>query len=121
MNNNLVFKITKFIAPICLIVIGIMALVFKNSKPIILGYVFGTLISILSLALISSSANKTVAMQSSKAQKYAFFGYFTRLIIYIIILTISHKAEYLNIFSAFIGLNMVKIAIITMTFLKKIN
>lgn len=119
MNNDLVFKITKFIAPISLITIGLMALVFKNSKSIILGFVFGTIISILSLALISRSADKTVSMPSSKAKKYAFFGYFTRLLIYSIILVISHKAEYLNIFSAFIGLNMVKIAIFTMTLLKK--
>lgn len=120
MINNVVIKITKFLASISLIVIGIMALIIKDSKPIILGYIFGALVSILSLALISSSADRIVAMKSSKAQRYAFLGYFTRLLIYIIVLIISYKAEYLNIFSAFIGLNMVKITIILMTFLKKI-
>ena len=119
MNNPLVLKIAKIAALISIIVIGLMALIFKNFKPIILGYVFGTLVSILTLALISDSANRIVSMQSSKAKKHAFVGYFTRLLIYVIVLIISHKAEYLNIFSAFLGLNMVKIVIFTATFLNK--
>jgi hypothetical protein len=118
MKNAIVLKIAKIAAPISLVAIGIMALIFKNPKPIILGFVFGTLVSILSLALISDSTTKILSMRSSKAKVHTSIGYFTRLLIYSIVLVISYKAEYLNIFSAYMGLNMVKITIFIMAFLK---
>lgn len=119
MNNGLILKISKMVAICSIFIIVGMSLIFKDSGPIILGYVFGTLISILSLLLINNSVNKAVVMEPSKAQKHTRLDYFIRCFIYFMVLVISHAANYLNLFSAFLGLNMVKIAIYIMAFFDK--
>ncbi len=119
MNNDLVFKIVRRTAIFSLLIIGVMAFVFKESKPIILGYVFGTLISILAFKLLDNTINKSVKMTPAKASGYATLQYFIRYFIYAIVLVVAAIADYLNFPAAVLGLLMVKIVILTSTIFDK--
>lgn len=112
MNNDLVFKIVKRTAIISLFIIGIMAFMFKEPKPIILGYIFGTVISILGFKLLHNTINKAVEMTPGRASSYSMVHYFLRYIIYFIVLGVAAIANYLNFPSTLLGLLMVKIIIL---------
>ncbi|CAK7049339.1 ATP synthase subunit I [Tissierella carlieri] len=112
MNNDLVFKITKRVSIISLLIIGSIAFIFKNSKPIILGYVFGAIISILGFKLLHNTINKAVEMSPGKAAAYSTVHYMLRYLIYFIVLLIAALADYLNFPAAILGLLMVKIVIL---------
>jgi hypothetical protein len=111
MNKDLVFKVAKVVIVCSIFVMGFMVFLFNAPNPIILGYIFGTSINILSFYLINDSANKLVRMEPARAKSRAQFNYLFRFFIYFIVLVVSAVADYLNIFGTFIGLNMVKIAI----------
>lgn len=108
MNKDLIFKISKIVVICSLILLGCIALLFKNPKPIILGYIFGVSINILSFHLMNVSINKSVTMEPTRAMKYSYFNYLIRISMYFFVLFISAVANYLNIFAAFLGLTMVK-------------
>jgi hypothetical protein len=86
---------------------------FTNPKPIILGYIFGTLISMLGFKLLNNTINKAVLMVPSKASAYSTLHYILRYFIYFIVLTVSMLADYLNFPATLVGLLAVKIVIIT--------
>ena len=112
MNNALVFKLTKRIAIISLFIIGISAFIFKESMPIIQGYIFGTLISILGFKLLENTINKSVEMTPSRASGYSMAHYMLRYIIYGVVLSVAALADYLNFPATLLGLMMVKIMIL---------
>lgn len=112
MNNDLVFKLAKRTAIVSLFIIGIMAFMFKEPKPIILGYIFGTVISILGFKLLHNTINKAVEMTPGRASSYSMVHYFLRYIIYFIVLGVAAIANYLNFPSTLLGLLMVKIIIL---------
>lgn len=119
MNNDLVFKVVRRTAIFSLLVIGVIAFVFKEPKPIVLGYVFGTLISILAFKLLDNTINKSVKMPPAKASSYATLHYFIRYFIYAIVLGVAALANYLNFPAAVLGLLMVKVVILTSTIFDK--
>ena len=112
MNNDLVFKLSKRTAIISLFIIGIMAFVFKEPMPIIQGYIFGTIISILGLKLLHNTINKAVEMTPARASAYSMTHYFLRYFIYAIVLAVSAMADYLNFPATLLGLLMIKIMIL---------
>lgn len=112
MNNDLVFKILKRTTILSFFVIGFSMFLFKNPKPIMLGYIFGTLISMLGFKLLNDTINKAVLMKPSRASRYSTLHYILRYFIYLIVLTISILADYLNFPATFAGLLTVKIVII---------
>lgn len=119
MNKELIFKILKVVIILSFFIIGFSFFLFSNPKPIILGYIFGVLINILSLFLINVSAYRLVRMSPKKAKFRASFNYFLRLFIYFLVLFISIKADYLNYLATFVGLIMVKNAIFILNFIDK--
>lgn len=119
MNKDLLFKISRSVVLLSLFIIGLMALLFKESKALIMGYIFGALMSILSLYLINDSINRFVAMEPAIAARKARKGYFIRFVIYAAVLIISALADYLNIFTALLGLTMVKNCILLLNFIDK--
>lgn len=112
MNNDLVWKVVKRIAIVSLFLIGIMIFAFKEPKPIILGYAFGTTISILGFKLLHNTINKAVIMSPGKASGYSTVHYIARYIIYFLVLGISALADYLNFPATVLGLMMSKFVII---------
>lgn len=119
MNKDLVYKVSKGVLVLSFFVVGVILLFFKNPKPIILGYIFGTSISILSFFLINDSATKLVRMNPSAAKKRAQVNYILRNLIYFIVLSIAAIADYLNLFATFFGLTMIKNTIYILTKLDK--
>lgn len=119
MNKDLLIKINKVVVILSLFIVGIMAFLFKESKPLIMGYIFGVLINILSLQLTNNSINKSVVMEPNRAKKYARANYLIRHVIYAFVLIIAALADYLNLLTTVIGLSMVKISILLLSFIDK--
>ena len=112
MNNDLVFKLTKRIAIVSLFIVGIVAFMFKEPMPIIQGYIFGTIISILGFKLLHNTINKAVEMTPSRASGYSMAHYMLRYIIYAVVLAVAALADYLNFPATLLGLLMIKIMIL---------
>ncbi|HSH35886.1 ATP synthase subunit I [Schnuerera sp.] len=112
-DNNIVYVIIRKTIVYSLIVIGIMFIGIKDSKPYVLGYIFGTTISILGFKLIEKTSKRAVTMKPSKAYNYSILHYFIRYFIYAIVLIVAAIADYLNFFTTAFGLFMIKIAIVT--------
>jgi multisubunit Na+/H+ antiporter MnhE subunit len=112
MNNDIVFKVTKRVAIISLLIIGISFFLFKEPKPIIYGYIFGAIISILGFKLLNNTINKAVNMTPGKATAYSAVHYMLRYLIYFIVLAVAALADYLNFPAAILGLLSVKFIII---------
>ncbi|HLR21578.1 MAG TPA: ATP synthase subunit I [Tissierellaceae bacterium] len=119
MNNDLILAIYKRVAVVSLLVVVISYLLFSNSKPIILGYIFGTIISMLGLKLIDNTVSKSVKMSPAQANRYTVFHYFLRYLIYFIVLFVAAVADYLNVIAAVLGLMIIKLVIIISTVLDK--
>lgn len=119
MNQDLIIDITKKVAIISIIIVVLVAIIFTNPKPIILGYFFGTLISVVSLKLMGNTINKAVQKTPSKASSYTRSHYMFRLTIYGLVLVVAAKADYLNFMSTAVGLTMVKNIIIFFTIFDK--
>lgn len=112
MNNILVYKVTKRVSIISLLIIGSIAFIFNNPKPIILGYIFGAIISILGFKLLHNTISKAVEMSPGKATAYSTLHYMLRYAIYFMVLSVAALADYLNFPAAILGLLMVKIVIL---------
>ena len=115
MNNEIIIKIFKRVVIVSFFLIGISFIVFSEPKPIILGYIFGTLISMLSLKLLDNTINKSIKMTPSKASGYSMVHYFLRYFIYFIVLIVSAIADYLNFPATVIGLLIIKFVIFLST------
>lgn len=114
-NNEIIIKIFKRVVIVSFFLIGISFIVFSEPKPIILGYIFGTLISMLSLKLLDNTINKSIKMTPSKASGYSMVHYFLRYFIYFIVLIVSAIADYLNFPATVIGLLIIKFVIFLST------
>lgn len=112
MNNDIVIKVTKRVTLVSLLIIGVSFFLFKEAIPIIYGYIFGTIISVLGFKLLSNTINKAVSMTPSKATTYSIVHYMLRYLIYFIVLAIAALADYLNFPAAILGLLSVKFMII---------
>ncbi|HLS53934.1 MAG TPA: ATP synthase subunit I [Tissierellaceae bacterium] len=119
MNDDLIFKIYKRTSIISLLIMGFSFFIFKQPKPIVLGYLFGVLISMLGFKLLDITINKAVKMNPKRAQAYTTFHYFLRYLIYFIVLSISAIANYLNFLATALGLLMIKFVIIGSTIFDK--
>ena len=112
MNNDIVIKVTKRVTLVSLLIIGVSFFLFKEAIPIIYGYIFGTIISVLGFKLLSNTINKAVSMTPGKATAYSTVHYILRYLIYFIVLAIAALADYLNFPAAILGLLSVKFVII---------
>lgn len=112
MNNDLIFVIGKRVMILVLLLSGIFAFGFQDPKPIILGLIFGSIISILNLKLIDNTISKAIKMSPPRARGYTIAHYFARYLIYFFVILVAALAEYLNLFSTIVGLLTVKFVIL---------
>lgn len=119
MNKKLVFKIAKRTLILVLLIVGIFAFVFKDPKPIAMGLIFGSLISIVNFKLLDNTISKAVRMAPNRATSYTISHYFARYIIYFVVLIVAAKADYLNLISTIGGLFIVKFVILASNILDK--
>ncbi|NLY45613.1 MAG: hypothetical protein GX053_06445 [Tissierella sp.] len=119
MNNDIIIKIFKRVLVISLFIIGISLILFNDPYSIILGYIFGIIISMLTFKLLDSTINKAIRMTPAKASSYSMLHYFLRYLIYFIVLGVAAIADYLNFPATVLGLLMVKFAIFISTIFDK--
>jgi DMSO reductase anchor subunit len=112
-DHNLSYTIIKRTIVYTLIIIGIILLSFKEPKPYVLGFVFGTSIGILGFRLLELTIRKAVTMPPKRASAYTMGQYMIRYFIYGIVLVVAALADYLSFPAAVLGLLMIKIVIIT--------
>ena len=112
MDNQLVYKIIKRVIIVYLCIIAILIFLIKGFKPIVLGFTFGTIISILGFKLLHNTINKAVSMSPDKAVMYSTVQYLLRYIIYFVVLSVGAIADYLNFPATILGLLMVKFVIL---------
>lgn len=112
MNDKVISKIIKVTIALSLIIIGLLA-IFSKDKSYPLGMIFGSSISVLAFILMGITTNKAVQMEPSKAQGYAIGNYFIRYTIYFVVLFVAALADYINLFTAILGLLMIKIVILS--------
>ncbi|HHV46660.1 MAG TPA: ATP synthase subunit I [Tissierellia bacterium] len=111
-NNRLSYYIIRRTVIYSLFATGVF-FGFKEPKPLVLGFIFGTSIGILGFKLLELTINKAVTMPPEKAFFYAFCQYIMRYMIYGIVLAVAALADYLSLVTAIIGLLMIKIVILT--------
>ncbi|MCT4607177.1 MAG: ATP synthase subunit I [Marinisporobacter sp.] len=105
-------KIFKFtISTVIILCLGFVVFI-KNSLPMILGLIFGTLISMLNFRTLALTLEKAVHMNPRQAQVYAGSRYFIRYITNGVVIFVGIKADYLNVIGVIIGLVMIKIIIL---------
>ncbi len=119
MNKDIIIKIYKGVILVSFFIITFSFILFSNPEPIILGYVFGVLISMLALKLLDNTINKAMRMSPSMANGYITFHYFLRFIIYFVVLSVGAMADYLSFMATAIGLLMVKYVIYIFTLLDR--
>lgn len=118
-NNDIIIKVYKRALIVSFFIMGFSFFMFKNPKPIVLGYLFGLIISMLSFKLLDNTINRAVRMTPGKSKGYTMLHYIFRYFIYFIVLVVAGLAPYLNLPAAILGLLMVKFTIIVSTILDK--
>lgn len=101
---------------LALIISGIILLILPNPKQYMYGLIFSTSINVLNFRLMGLTFEKAVNMPKNRAVGYVVINYFVRYIIYGIMLTISAIADYISLYTAILGLFMVKIVILSSPF-----
>lgn len=96
---------------LALIISGIILLILPNPKEYIYGLIFGAIINVLNFRLMALTFEKAVDMHKNKAVGYVVANYFIRYFIYGTVLTIAALADYINLYTAILGVFMVKIVI----------
>lgn len=124
LDGNTQGKIVKRALILAIGVIIIFLIFLKeDSIPYIYGIIFGVCINILNFRLMSLTLERAVKMPQHKVMPYIVGNYMIRYIIYGIVLIISAIADYINFYTAVLGIFMVKIVILADTLygiLKKI-
>ncbi len=112
MNNDIIIKVYKRVLVVSFFIMGVSFFLFKNPKPIVLGYIFGVIISMLGFKLLDNTINKAINMTPEKANAYTVVHYMLRYLIYFVVLSISAIADYLNFPSTILGILIIKFVII---------
>ena len=119
MKDDTITKLYKRTLILSFIIMGFSFFTFNDPKPIVLGYLFGLIISMLSFKLLESTINRAVKMTPGRASGYTTVHYILRYLIYFIVLSVSVIADYLSFPAAVLGILMIKITIIISTALDK--
>lgn len=109
--ERLIKKILTRVLILSFLIIGFLFFYKDNPKPYILGYIFGTAISILNFLLLKNSVEKSVKMTESRAQNYATGQYFIRMGIFAVTILIGAVANYLSLITTLFGVLIIKIVI----------
>ncbi len=118
-NNDIIIKVYKRAIIVSFFIMGFSFFIFKNPKPIVQGYFFGLIISMLSFKLLDNTINRAVKMAPERSKAYTMLHYILRYLIYFIVLAVAGLADYLNFPATILGLLMIKFTIIVSTILDK--
>lgn len=113
------FKMKVKIIKNAVIIVGVMAILtvlfISDKNPVLIGLIFGMLISILCFEQLSVAVMKAVELSPDKAQVFVGVRYFIRLFIYAAVIYVSLKADYISVIGALMGLISIKMSILLST------
>ncbi|SDY67327.1 ATP synthase I chain [Proteiniborus ethanoligenes] len=113
MEGNYQQKIIVRALGLALILSGIFWLLLPNPKEYIYGLIFSTSINVLNFRLMGITLEKAINMPSKNIMPYVVANYFVRYTIYGIMLVVSAVADYISLYTAILGLFMIKIVILS--------
>ncbi|MEW9094797.1 MAG: ATP synthase subunit I [Clostridiaceae bacterium] len=117
-GENYQLWIIKRTLSVALILSALILITFSNPKEYIYGLLFSTCITVLNFRLMCISIEKSLYMAQKKIKFFILTNYTIRTFIYGVVIFISYIADYLNFYTAILGLFSVKIIIIFSTFYK---
>ena len=103
--------ILKYTITIDLVLIAILFFIVKDPLSWAYGLIFGGLIGCLNFLHLGKTLENAVRMNPGKAQAYASSQYFLRFFTTGLVITISLKADYINVLGTLVGLLLVKFVI----------
>jgi len=118
-EENYQLWIIKRTLSIALILSMLILIIVSNPKEYIYGLLFSTCITVLNFRLMCISIERSLDMAQKKIKFFILGNYAMRTFIYGIVIFISYIADYLNLYTAILGLFSVKITIIFGVFYKK--
>ncbi len=83
----------------------------RKAIPLLLGFDFGSLITLLMFLELALTLEKAVKMEKDRANAYTAGKYYFRVLIYGIVIFISIKADYIDVIGTVVGLLSVKVII----------
>lgn len=86
-------------------------ILMEKPYPFMLGMIFGALTSYLAFVELAVTMTKAVKMTSGKSAIYVNAKYYMRLLIFGIVIYVSIKAPYLDVYGTVVGLLSVKLII----------
>jgi len=114
-------QVLKGLFIVDLILCVIIFLFFSEPRPVILGVIFGSLISGLNFLQMANSLIKAAEMQFGNAQGYTTRQYFIRYIVSAIVIYISVVAPYIDVMGTLLGLIIIKGVIYFLNFFNEKN
>ncbi|MCR1900209.1 ATP synthase subunit I [Irregularibacter muris] len=103
------------------VILVIGSLFHSDPIPLIVGIVFGLILSLLNFRLLYITLNKAVQLPPGKAQVYASSRYMIRYLITGIVLFVSIQAPYINVLGTIMGLLLLKTMIMISNILNSGN
>lgn len=92
--------------------IGLLFLIFlKHPKAYLTGLFFGGTVSILMFIALYHSTVKMVDKEPNAGMRYAVIQYLFRMGIFAAVLVVSAIADYISLYTTFLGLLSIKLAI----------
>lgn len=104
-------NVLKYTITLDIIIIAVLFFIVKEPLAWTYGLIFGGLIGCLNFLHLGKTMENAVKMNPGKAQAYASSQYFLRFFATGIVITISLKADYINVLATIIGLLLVKFVI----------
>ncbi|MBN2260193.1 MAG: ATP synthase subunit I [Clostridiales bacterium] len=86
--------------------------IFDDSKPIIMGIIFGSVLGMLNFYDLFLTLSKASIMNPGKARNFAASKYILRYLFVGIVIFVSIKADYINVVGTIFGLFLIKFVII---------
>lgn len=116
-------NVLKYLGIALVPVLALSFLLTDKPYSFMLGVVFGSLTSYLGFVELAHTMTKAVRMTGVKSGLYVNGKYYLRLAIYGIVVYVSIKAPYLDVYGTVVGLLLVKliIYITNIFFIKKSN
>ncbi len=91
----------------------------KDVKAYWLGLALGTAVGILMFLQMAKSIESAVALESAQAQMFMTKRYLIRMVVYLVTVFASIRAEHINMLGTLLGLLCIKGAVILLAVLNK--
>ncbi len=121
LGENYFSTIIKRSVILILITSAIILMAFKEPKPYLYGFLFGSIINILNFRLMYLSTKRAMTLHSKDAQMHVTVNYLIRYITYGLVLVVAAKAEYINFYTVILGFFVIKTIILSDTLYETIK